>query len=60
MDGKQQTKKEFKKLFNYHCAKRRKKDCGSTEWNHKFFCFAYSDPRRIPTTDIEKDDLLQA
>ena len=29
-------------------------------WKHKFVCLAYHDQRKIPTTDVEKDDLLQA
>ena len=29
-------------------------------WKHKFVCLAYHDQQKIPTTDTEKDDLLQA
>ena len=29
-------------------------------WKHKFICLAYHDQTRIPTTDVEKDDLLRA
>lgn len=29
-------------------------------WKHKFVCLAYHDQHRIPTTDTDKDDLLQA
>ena len=29
-------------------------------WKHRFVCLAYCDQYKIPTTDVEKDDLLQA
>ncbi len=58
--GKWQARKEVKKLFNYSGAKRKKREEGGVEWKHKFFCLAFHDQRRIPTTDVEKDDLLQA
>ncbi len=58
--GKWQARKEVKKLFNYSGAKRKKREEGGAEWKHKFFCLAFHDQRRIPTTDVEKDDLLQA
>ena len=29
-------------------------------WKHEFVFLAYHDQRKIPTTDAEKDDLLQA
>ena len=29
-------------------------------WKHKFVCLAYHDQTKIPTTDVEKDDLLCA
>ena len=60
-EGKRQAKREVKKLFNHTpCAKRKRKDLGSVQWKHKFVCLAYRDQHRIPTTDVEKDDLLQA
>ncbi|XP_064407568.1 uncharacterized protein LOC135352326 isoform X1 [Halichondria panicea] len=58
---KRQSKQEVTKLFNYATpAKRKKKVKASTEWKHKFSCLAYRGQIRIPTTDVEKDDLLQA
>lgn len=29
-------------------------------WKHKFVCLAYHDQVRIPTNDVDKDELLQA
>ena len=29
-------------------------------WKHRFVCLAYCDQNKIPTTDMEKNDLLQA
>ena len=29
-------------------------------WKHKFVCLAYHDKTRIPTNDVDKDELLQA
>ncbi len=58
---KRQSKQEVTKLFDYATpAKRKKKVKASTEWIHKFSCLAYRGQIRIPTTDVEKDDLLQA
>ena len=37
-----------------------KKSKNQNAWKHKFLCLAYCDQTRIPTTDVEKDDLLQA
>ena len=53
------AKVELHKLFNYSApsAKRKK---SVDKWKHKFFCLAFRDQERIPTTDGEKDELLQA
>ena len=29
-------------------------------WKHRFVCLAWCDQHKIPTTDVEKDDLLEA
>lgn len=29
-------------------------------WKHRFVCLAYTDQTRIPTSDLEKDELLEA
>ena len=29
-------------------------------WKHRFVCLAWRDQHKIPTTDVEKDDLLEA
>lgn len=60
-EGKRKAKEEVNQLFNYTSAsvsKRRKSE--KIQWKHKFVCLAYRDQTRIPTTDVEKDDLLQA
>ena len=51
---KRKMKSEMHKLFP-QCKKR--KTC---VWKHRFVCLAYRDQEKIPTTDGEKDDLLQA
>lgn len=33
---------------------------GKCVWKHRFVCLAYCDQYKIPTTDVEKEDLLQA
>ena len=56
-----QSKQEVTKLFNNATpAKHKMKIKASTVWKHKFSCLAYRGQIRIPTTDVEKDDLLQA
>ena len=56
--GKRKAKEEVNQLFNYTSASasERKK----LQWKHKFLYLAYRDQTRIPTTDVEKDYLLQA
>ena len=29
-------------------------------WKHRFVCLAWRDQQKIPTTDTDKDDLLEA
>ena len=29
-------------------------------WKHRFVCLSWRDQQKIPTTDVEKDDLLEA
>ncbi len=60
-ESKRKSKDEVHKLFNYATPAKRKKNSQSTnQWKHKFLCLAYRGQERIPTTDVEKDDLLQA
>ena len=53
---KQKAKDEMASLF------RKKSNIAPKKcaWKHKFVCLAYHDQHRIPTTDTDKDDLLQA
>lgn len=58
-EGKRKAKEEVSQLFNY--SKRKKSEATKKiQWKHKFVCLAYREQTRIPTTDVEKDDLLQA
>ena len=50
--------RERPKVKSHHCLGRNQKN--QNAWKHKFLCLAYCDQTRIPTTDVEKDDLLQA
>ncbi len=59
-DGKRKAKSEVHKLFNYPTPKRKKKSASTHQWKHKFLCLACRGQERIPTTDVEKDDLLKA
>ena len=54
---KRKAKEEVASLFRKKKANAASK---KTTWKHKFVCLAYHDQIRIPTTDTEKDDLLQA
>ena len=51
---KRKLKSEIGKLFP-QCKKAKK-----FAWKHRFVCLAYCDQHKIPTTDVEKDDLLEA
>ena len=54
---KRKAKEEVSSLF----AKKSKKGQSSKcIWKHKFICLAYHNQSRIPTTDVDKDDLLRA
>lgn len=48
----QRLKDEVNKVF-----KKAKKTCA---WKHRFVCLGYYDQGRIPTTDVDKDELLKA
>lgn len=52
--GKQKAKEEISSLFN-----KKLKARSNCLWKHKFYCLAFHDQRRIPTTDCEKDDLYK-
>ena len=54
---KRKAKEEVRSLFNKG---KKPKSASKCSWKHKFVCLAYHDQTRIPTTDTEKDDLLQA
>jgi hypothetical protein len=49
------AKQEMKNLFP--AAKRR--GGPSVAWKHRFVCLPYKDQGKIPTTDLEKDNLLK-
>ena len=58
-EGKRKAKEEVGQLFNY--SKRKKCEAvKKIKWKHKFVCLAYRDQPRIPTSEVEKDDLLQS
>ena len=58
-EGKRKAKEEVGQLFNY--SKRKKGEAvKKMKWKHKFVCLAYRDQPRIPTSEVEKDDLLQS
>ena len=52
---KKRIKSEISGVFS--SSKRAKK---SVEWKHRFVCLAWRDQSKVPTTDTEKDDLLEA
>lgn len=52
---KKRAKHEVSRLFG-----RDKKKKKQVAWRHKFFCLAYKDQEKIPTTDMEKEELYQA
>ena len=51
---KRKAKEEVSSLF------KKKSKHKSIMWKHKFVCLASHDHNRIPTTDCEKDNLLEA
>ena len=55
------AKVELQKLFNYPASAKRKKSnhVHVYKWKHKFVCLAYRDQEKIPTTDSQKEELLQ-
>ena len=58
---KRKSKEEVSRLFqpNNKCSKLNvsEKKC---VWKHRFMCLAFRDQTKIPTTDYQKDDLLEA
>ena len=52
---KKRMKSEMSNVFSSSCKKPKK--CA---WKHRFVCLAMQDQQKILTTDIEKDDLLEA
>ena len=53
---KKRTKDEVSSLFRPKKVKLDRKPA----WKHKFVCLAYKDQSRIPTSDIDKDELYLA
>lgn len=54
ISNKRKPKSHIERLFP-QCKKRK-----GTTWKHRFVCLAYHDQEKIPTTDVEKDDLFKA
>ena len=54
---KRKAKEEVSSLFRKKGGRSAAVKC---VWKHRFVCLAYCDQYKIPTTDVEKDDLLQA
>ena len=50
-------KRAMSSLFS---SSRGKKSRGKPAWKHTFVCLAYHDQERIPTTELEKDELFEA
>ena len=53
---KKKAKEEVSSLFKRKIGKFSSK----CSWKHRFVCLAYCDQYKIPTSDVEKDDLLRA
>ena len=62
--AKKSADKEMESLFSFSKKRRLGKTPISSKqqcvWKHRFVCLAYSDQTRMPTTDAEKDELLEA
>ena len=54
---KSRVKRALSSLFKSNRGKKVKRQTG---WKHTFICLAYRDQGRIPTTDIDKDELYEA
>ena len=52
--GRKRAKEEVSELY---CPKRPNK---GIVWRHKFFCLAYKDQTRSPTTEADKEELFRA
>ena len=61
---KKNAEKEMESLFSFPKKRRLGKAPLSSKpqcaWKHRFICLAYIDQTRMPTTDAEKDELLEA
>ena len=60
---KRKAKEELSSLFNKKSRVANQSKVGESSkclWKHKFVCLAYHDQSRIPTNDVDKDDLLRA
>ena len=55
MERKKRLKSEMSRVFAPKSKKVKK-----IAWKHRFVCLAWRDQQNIPTTDVEKDDLLEA
>ena len=56
---KRKSKEEVASLFSPYNKTKKFKPKKSV-WKHRFTCLAYRNQPKIPTTDTEKDELLQA
>ena len=56
-EPKSRVKRALSSLFKSNRGKKVKRQTG---WKHTFICLAYRDQGRIPTTDIDKDELYEA
>ena len=54
---KKKVKEEVSSLFKKKGGRKMSSRCA---WKHRFVCLAYCDQCKIPTSDVEKDDLLRA
>ena len=54
--SRKRVKQQMCQLFNRKKCKVEKR----AAWRHKFVCLAYRDQERIPTTDVDKEELYQA
>ena len=59
VSGDKPFKKGVKEMSSLFSSKRRRVETRCV-WKHRFVCLAYRDQEKIPTTDIEKDDLYEA
>lgn len=55
--GKKHTKEEVSSLFRPKKVLKLEK---KPAWKHKFFCLAFKDQSRVPTSDVDKEELYLA